>query len=74
LITSLRRPISYSGAAQLEWIAIISAINLLLSLLILYKFHFSVAEFISHLGDNLKALFGGLLLEEHRPSIRVTPI
>ena len=45
-----------STPSAYEWIAIISALNLVVSGLILYKFHFSPAELIAALGYLLKTI------------------
>jgi hypothetical protein len=76
-VVSMRRSSEHSGMNDVEWIAVVSAINIILSLLILYKFHFSVAEFVSYLGSRLRMIFSvtpPFPLDGHHPSIRATPI
>lgn len=60
-IASLRRPERNAAANDYEWIAIVSAINVILSGLVLYKFHFSVADVIDHIGDYLSAILHPVL-------------
>lgn len=53
---SMRR--SQDGAGQdvsYEWIALISVLNIILSALILYKFHFSPAELASAIGGLIRS-------------------
>lgn len=71
---SLRRSPRYSELDHFEWIAIFSAINLTLSVIVLYKFHFPLAEVIQHLGDKFKVILDGFLPGPQHPSIRATPI
>jgi hypothetical protein len=76
-ILSMRRSNEHSGINDVEWVAVVSAINIILSLLILYKFHFSVAEFVSFLGSRLRMIFSitsPFPLDGHHPSIQATPI
>lgn len=75
-IRSLRRTNGGAEANGLEWLAVISAINVVLSSLVIYKLHFSIVDFLSHLGSDLRAMFNYHFLlppgQEH--SIRPTPI
>lgn len=57
-ITSMRRRGGDVAKTNFEWIAIISAINLVLSGLILYKYHFSPAELSGYAGGLLKDWLG----------------
>lgn len=50
-IGSMRRRGGPAPSVNFEWIAIVSAINIVLSGLILYKFHFSPAELSGYFGD-----------------------
>jgi len=53
-IGGMRKP--GPAVTNFEWIAIIAAVNLILSGLLLYKFHFSPAEISAFLHDVLRAL------------------
>ena len=58
-IVSMRR----AGGGQpagLEWLAIVSLINIIVSALILYKFHFSPNELALYFADHLRALLRAL--------------
>ena len=60
-----------------EWIAIISVINIIVSGLILYKYHFSPAELSSHFADLVNIWLGKLwtiLPESKPPSPRIIPL
>ena len=48
------------SATGYEWIAIISILNIILSGLFLYKFHFSPAEIAAYLGELVRAFTHGL--------------
>src|SRR4051812_44731579 len=49
-VSSLRRTPT-GQASHVEWLAMISALNIVLSLLILYKFHFSPTELFSYVSQ-----------------------
>lgn len=57
-IASMRRRSGTIPAVDFEWIAIISAINVVLSGLILYKFHFSPSELSGYFINFAKDWFG----------------
>lgn len=62
--------------SNVEWIAIVSAINLVLSALFLYKYHFSAMEVISYINDAIRALMrmpSLLIPGQHQPVAHVIP-
>jgi hypothetical protein len=61
-IRAMRRPGDDAEAFNLEWIAIISAINILVSALILYKYHLSLFDMVSAAGALFRSLLRALLL------------
>jgi hypothetical protein len=76
-IASLRGRGGDVAKTNFEWIAIISAINLIISSLILYKYHFSPAELFGHLAGLMKDWLGKFwsILPESKPSSpRIVPI
>lgn len=75
-LARLRKPATTTRPADYEWIAIISAINLILSGLVLYKFHFSPSEIMAFVGDLAKAFTHTLFQwgPGQRPPVRVIPI
>ena len=76
-IASMRQRSGKFSAVDFEWIAIISAINIVVSGLILYKFHFSPAELFAYFGSFAKewlARFWTILPGSHPPSPRIIPI
>lgn len=76
-IAAMRRRSGNVPLADYEWIAIISAVNIVLSGLILYKFHFSPAELSGHFLDFAKdwlAKFWNMVPRLQPSSPRVIPI
>ena len=76
-IASMRRRGEIVAKTNFEWIAIISAINLVLSGLILYKYHFSLPELSVYFAELLKDWLGkfwNILPGTRPPSPRVIPI
>ena len=65
-IRSLRRSGDALAEVNFEWIAIISALNIILSGIILYKFHFSPVEIATSLGDFFRSLVD--------PALRFSPL
>jgi hypothetical protein len=66
-IVSMRR----AGGGQpagLEWLAIVALINIIISAIILYKFHFSPNELAVYFADHLRALLRSLLPFTPSPS------
>jgi hypothetical protein len=55
-LMSMRKTARDTAPVNFEWIAIVSALNLILTGLILYKFHFSPGEVIAYGGDVLRAM------------------
>jgi hypothetical protein len=49
----MRRSNSKSSDVNFEWIAIVSMLNVILSALFLYRFHFSPTEIMAYLADIL---------------------
>src|SRR3954470_19401280 len=77
-VLSMRRSQAASGQdASYEWIAVISALNIIVSVLILYKFHFSPAELAAFLTDlirsALRTLFHFVPAPSAPPSPRLIP-
>jgi hypothetical protein len=67
-IATLRRLQRNAEFHDYEWIAIVSAINLILSGMLLYKFHVSMADIISRIEYYVWALFHPLqFVPEHAP-------
>lgn len=52
-IGGMRRSNSKSSDVNFEWIAIVSMLNVILSALFLYRFHFSPTEIMAYLADIL---------------------
>jgi hypothetical protein len=75
-LSSMRRASGNGAAVNFEWIAIVSAINLILSGLLLYKFHFSPPELLSYLHELIAALLrsGTHYLPGQPPPAHLTPI
>ena len=60
-VTLMGRPRAARWDNQLEWIVTLSAINLLLSGLVLYRFHFSLGELGAYLRSGLFPLLLDML-------------
>lgn len=75
-IISMRRPERAVNSVNYEWIAIISTVNLILSALILYKFHFSPTELHGFLVGVVRGLVDRIvpILPGQVPRPRVVPI
>jgi hypothetical protein len=64
-----------AGEDNLEWIATVSMLNILLSGLILYRFHFSPSELFAYLANGLLGEFLDLVpLTPRRPPALLTPV
>jgi len=59
-LSSMRRPAD-STKTNCEWLAIISILNIALSLLLLYRLHFSPVEVALFIGGFVRALFRDVL-------------
>ena len=78
-VVAMRAPKESSMHSTQEWIAIVSLVNMVLSGLMLYKFHFSPAEILGALVSLLSAIARGLLNlvpigGTPAPGPRITPI
>jgi hypothetical protein len=76
-IASMRRRSGNIPPVDFEWIAIVSAINIVVSGLILYRFHFSPAELAGYFGDIMRDWLGKFwnVLPGSKPaSPRIIPI
>jgi hypothetical protein len=75
-IAAMRRPSEERSALNFEWIAIVSVVNLILSSLALYKFHFSPGEVFGFAASTARALLRFFLgLVPGSPSgPRITPV
>lgn len=75
-ISSMRKLDRGADAANFEWIAIISVINLVISAIILYKFHFSPAELTTYILSFVKYIIHSVssFLPLQRSSPRLVPI
>lgn len=77
-IASMRRSAPTAApAANYEWIAIISLLNIILSGIVLYKFHFAPAEVLAYALDLLRSWLGkvGHIIPGHAPPPpRLVPI
>jgi len=69
-IASMRRRGGNVSSTDFEWIAVISAINIAVSGLILYKFHFSPAELSGYFVDLARDWLGRFwhILPQSKPS------
>jgi len=60
-IGSMRRGERSAATANYEWIAIISLLNIILSGIVLYKFHFSPTELLGYALDLLRSWLGKIV-------------
>jgi hypothetical protein len=63
----LRRPRTDANETNLEWLAIVSTLNVILSCLILYKFHFSPVELMTQAVELVKAALRRLFFTPATP-------
>jgi len=76
-VGSMRRADRTARSANYEWIAIISLLNIILSGIVLYKFHFSPAELLDYALNLARSWIGHILpaLPGHGPAPpRIVPI
>lgn len=75
-IVSMRRREHAAGSVNYEWIAIVSVINLVISALILYRFHFSPAEVHGFFLDLLRSFLQKITpaIPGQPPPPRIVPI
>jgi hypothetical protein len=59
---------------DLEWIATISMLNLMLSGLVLYRFHFSATEFLTYGYRSLWDLLHGVMPHVPKPTPNLIPV
>jgi hypothetical protein len=62
-------------SADFEWIAILSAVNIIVSAMVLYKLHFAANDLISSFSEMLQsALRRWFLFEAPRPTVKPMPV
>jgi hypothetical protein len=74
IVSMRRRREGERSEEATEWIAIISLLNIILSVAFLYKFHFSPSELIAYVKDYLFNTGVRLSPSTDHPSVRLTPI
>jgi hypothetical protein len=76
-IRAMRQSATQQVSANFEWIAIVSAINLVVSALVLYKFYFPINEFLLQLPDAVRASLRRLFFfvpQPQQPGPKLTPV
>jgi len=75
-IAAMRRTSEQPPPVNFEWIAIVSAVNVIVSGLVLYKYHFPPSEVMGFAGAALRALLRFLFgfVPGTAPGPRVTPV
>ena len=77
-VASMRRPQRAADPVNYEWIAIVSVLNIILSAIVLYKFHFAPAEVLAYALDLLRSWLGKVVHiipgRTPQPSPRLVPI
>ena len=77
-VASMRRSERAADPVNYEWIAIVSVLNIILSAIVLYKFHFAPAEVLAYALDLLRSWFGKVVYiipgQAPPPPPRLVPI
>ena len=75
-IGSLRRTNAAERIGGLEWMAVIAAINIVLSVLVLAKFHFSLQDLAAFVGDIIRSVFSAFMRLPNPPPAgpKLTPV
>jgi hypothetical protein len=75
-VVAMRKPANQSVQANFEWIAIISAINIVVSILLLYKLHFLAGDLLEHLPFQIRTFLRNWFYFQppEKPPIKVMPV